>query len=143
MLKRISLPCNHCFCTQWCRSFIRGRFYPESYMTIFATAARLHKVALYKVHGLGDFRLPRHVTYFAGCATDLHLKKHQFLEECHLDSSIVQHVDAISLPSLLSLLKLRRLYVDSTRLLRYLHLPSLRDLTLEPHVLSVLSMQST
>ncbi|KAK0449726.1 uncharacterized protein EV420DRAFT_761567 [Desarmillaria tabescens] len=114
---------------------------PESDRTIFSSAPRLHKVALYKMHGLGDLELPRHVTHLAGCTTDLYrLETYQFLEECHLDTSMIPQ--DISHPNPISLLRLRRLYVDSTSLLRHLHLPSLQHLTLElVRVTSVLSDQ--
>ncbi|KAK0452451.1 hypothetical protein EV421DRAFT_902941 [Armillaria borealis] len=113
---------------------------PESERNIFSSAPRLRKVALYKMHGLGDFALPSHVTHLAGCPTDLyHLETYQFLEECHLDSSMISQV--VSLPTPISLPKVRRLYVDSTCLLRHLHLPSLQHLTLAAHVMSVLSDQ--
>ncbi|KAK0458103.1 uncharacterized protein EV420DRAFT_1764575 [Desarmillaria tabescens] len=109
-----------------------GAFSPGDVSDVFIEAPSLRKVELHELIGLDSFALPRQITHLAASITAIHnLHTHSLLEELHLKQ---RDIDDIAFPHRITLPKVRRLSVLSLKLLRYLCLPSLEDLTFDSHV---------
>ncbi|SJK98763.1 uncharacterized protein ARMOST_02032 [Armillaria ostoyae] len=100
---------------------------PEDIRSAFIDAPRLQKVVLDRTHGFGNFMFPHHITHLATYMSNVSdLEAYQSLVECHF---IDEYPDVIiDIPHPIHLPNVRRLFVSSSQLLSYLHLPSLDNL---------------